>query len=151
MGARQRLQDGFLTYSFSKNDIDFILNENEAVVAEAHLNIIGYYLVYNNTGHKIKHLKIIESLVDKGILTCDISKIGIGVQALIDLEWQGKNILFKMLETLLELTKNNYEYLFSTVRKTNLKAIKAHLRDGWKIVGEDTEQLHLIFDNKALI
>jgi len=133
----ESLKNGFLSAEFGYDTFLALVQNKEIVIAEIEGNIAGYYLVnnYSIDGILIRHQKMVDDLIAKSLIPIN-SKVGLGVQVLIDLNYQGIGLMDKMLHYLINLMAHKYEFLFSTISKENQKSLSAHIRSNWRVVDE---------------
>ncbi|MFT4247791.1 MAG: hypothetical protein QM581_07100 [Pseudomonas sp.] len=131
-------KNGFLSASFDFPTFDTLINNGEIVVAYNDLILAGYYLInnYSQDGVLKIHKQIVDSLKTKEVIPHN-SKVGLGAQALVDIEYQGTGLRSLMLNELTLALKNKFDFLFSTISKENPRAFKGHTKDGWIVVEED--------------
>jgi hypothetical protein len=139
---------GFLSASFSYDIFKLLVESNEVVVAILDDKVVGYYLVnsISSDGVLFKHSHIVDALKLKAIIP--YVNVGLGSQALVEKDFQGSKIRKLMLNELVKLMKDKYQYLFSTISKQNTRAFSAHTKDGWTVVDEDEDTHHVILDLK---
>ena len=131
-------KNGFLSASFDFQTFEALINNGEIVVAYNDSTLAGYYLInnYSQDGVLKIHKQIVDSLKAREIIPAN-SKVGLGAQALVDIEYQGTGLRSLMLNELTRSLKNKFDFLFSTISKENPRAFKGHTKDGWTVVDED--------------
>lgn len=140
------LSHGYLPSPFSEKHFAKAINEENIVVAKYENEIVGYYFIHNSYSGE-SYESGIKALSENNILQkINIEKIGFGVQAAIDKQYQGLGLRPIMLKELIKTVFNKYEILFSRIKKDNTKAYMGHIKDGWEIISECDTDVNVIFD-----
>lgn len=142
------LQDysrGFLSSNFSVETFECAIANSDIVVCDTGQFLAGYYLTYNTASRDIlkSYESILGDLFHKNIIN-SFHKIGLGAQAVVDRDFQGKGLRETMLTELLKLVNNKYDFLLSKIARLNTRAWNGHNKDGWKLVGEDHQFFYVI-------
>ena len=127
-------------------------NKKEMVVGIAKNKVVSYYNVNSliKDGAVGEHRVKVENLKEKGCIAAK-ARVAVGVQVVVDTEYQGTQLAKLMLNKLISNTIDRYDYYYTTVSKENEKSIKAHKKGGWLITDEDSKQYHLLYDLKKHI
>ncbi len=143
---------GFLSAAFNTDTFERLAIKKEIVIGLFNERVVSYYLInsLSRDGVLVKHSDIVNGLKSKLILPSE-SKVALGAQALVDKDFQGSILRKLMLDELVKLNYDKYEYFFSTISKENLRAFNAHQKDGWQTISEDNETYHVILDLKEYL
>lgn len=144
--------DGFLSAQFTANDFEILIFNGEVVVTSYNDKVVGYYLLNNfcETKKYYEAKKIILTLIEKNKIPIS-ARIGLGAQALIDKEHQGKGLSRPMLKLLCEKVNSKYDFLYSSISKENTKAFLVHSKEGWFLVDENDNSHYVLLDPKVKI
>jgi L-amino acid N-acyltransferase YncA len=144
--------DGFLSAQFNATDFETLIKNEEVIVTLHNDKVIGYYLLNNFCETKKYHeaKQIVISLIAKNKIP-NSCKVGIGAQALIDKEHQGKGLSRPMLKLLCEQVQSKYDYLYSSISKQNSKAYQVHTKEGWFVVEENDNSHYVLLDPKITL
>lgn len=147
--VRNDLSRGFLTSLYSPEEFRQIIDAKEIVVAEINCQdkLLGWYLVNNSVHNEVyeKNINKIQEL-KKNLFIHFNAKVAIGAQALVEGRFQGKGVRQSMLQLLNKSFIGKYDYMFSSIKKDNTRANKAHLLDNWQLIGnEDKERVYVIY------
>jgi len=144
--------DGFLSAQFNSSDFETLIQNEEVIVTIHNDTVVGYYLLNNfcETKKYYEAKQIVITLTEKNKIhkSC---KVGIGAQALIDKEHQGKGLSRPMLKLLCEQVKSKYDYLYSSISKQNYKAYQVHTKEGWFVVDENDNSHYVLLDPKIIL
>lgn len=136
---------GFLSGEITDTAFSLMIENNDIAIADdGSGNIVAYQLISNSSGGNIIniHGDLLTQIINKGLLPSD-SKVGLGVQICIDTPYQGTGLKTKILELIIQLAREKYDFLFSTVGKENERSARAHKADGWETIW-DTETHYCI-------
>lgn len=124
---------GFLKNEFSLNEIETLIKEEEIVVAENEIEIIGYYLT--NSIFETETIKKRKAIIDNLIEESKIknARYSLLAQAVVDKPYMGQGVAKELLKTLKLLVANKFDYLIGYIDAENLNAKEAHLKSGWII------------------
>ena len=136
---------GFLSSTFVKETFECAISNKDIVVCDTGQFLAGYYLTYNTASKDI--LKSYENIITKLLKTKEIEvsdKVGLGAQAVVDKEFQGKGLREAMLRELLKLAKSKYDFFVSKIARQNTRAWNGHNKDGWRLIDEDDQFFYVI-------
>ena len=141
--------DGFLSAQFNIVDFETLIKNEEVIVTTYNDTLVGYYLLNNfcETKKYQEAKQIIATLVEKNKIL-NSCKVGIGAQALIEKEHQGKGLSRPMLKLLCQQVISKYDYLYSSISKENYKAFQVHTKEGWFVVDENDNSHYVLLDLK---
>lgn len=141
--------EGFLSAQFNARDFETLIRNKEVIVTMYVDKVVGYYLLNNfcETKKSYEAKKVVENLIDKNKIQ-KTSKVGIGAQALIDKEHQGKGLSRPMLKLLCEQVQSKYDYLYSSISKQNTKAYQVHTKEGWFVIDENENCYYVLLNPK---
>lgn len=140
-----KTQNGFLTGTYPKPYLAQIIRLGDIVVATTNSTLAGYDLIANDPLYSpASHAAFIE-LRDAGYFA-DSERVGLGAQALVTLIWQGKRLRQHMLHKIAPQLRTRYEFLLSPADKRNMRAIRAHQKDGYVIAGQNQTHLYLVLN-----
>lgn len=145
----EQLKCGFIGFLYDENDFKNIIKEEEIVVACYNNKIVGYYLI-NSKCHKKNHqnqIKIVSDLKKSGFLKTS-DRIVIGSQAIIEKSFRGKGLSNLLLNKLIKITENRYDYFFSCISRINEKAYHIHTKEGWEKIAEDEAYYYVLLNTK---
>nr|WP_121271711.1 hypothetical protein [Pedobacter schmidteae] len=136
--TQEQIKEGFIRVSYDADDFRSIIDDEAIVVVKKFGKIIGYYLLgHSSNSPSLSYQFTAMNRFDlNGTKLVDL-KVACGAQAVLEKEFRGIGLTEIMLSHLMEQVKTKYAYLFSSITKSNLKAIKAHTNSGYSIVGED--------------
>jgi hypothetical protein len=142
-----RLESGYIGAIFPRKTFQELIHLDQVLIGVSANKIISYYLVnnYSNEGVIGLQLDMVNALKSSGILN-ENDSVCHGVQVVVDYEFMGSGIRTLLFNELCSRMKVNYQYLFGTVAKDNLRSLKALKRDGYAIVGENST-LHYVLCN----
>jgi len=128
---------GFVKVEYSIEDIKRIIKENEIIICYYGNSIIGYYLLGFVTKNKSLdyQYKALQELTYNGYLLKDL-KVACGAQAIVEKEFRGLGLVDKMLQLLIKNVRSKYDYLMSSITRSNENASKVHEKSGYNIIGE---------------
>jgi len=138
------IQSGFVRFEYTEEDFTHMVRHSEIAVASCEDEVIGYYLV----GHSIETSAFNAQKRMVRSLGHSLFDVAVGAQAVVDERYRGLGVLHRMLRTLEPMLRDRYEYLFSQVSKVNAQALSAHLRTGYRIVGETDDRYYVIYTVK---
>lgn len=141
--------EGFLSAEFNEADFGVLIKNEEITVTTFSDKVVGYYLLNNfcETKKYFEAKDVVAHLIKKSTIPASCN-VGIGAQALIDNEHQGKGLSRPMLRLLCEQVNSKYEYLYSSISKENLKAYQVHTREGWFVVDETADSHYVLLNTK---
>ena len=121
--------------------------QKDTVVGIYDDRVVSYYTVNSvimdgvlaNQRMKAEELKL------KGFMPKQAS-IAVGVQIVVDKQYQGSRLAKFMLDCLVENTKDRFDYFYTSISKKNEKSVEAHKKTGWVFVDQDENLHHLIYD-----
>lgn len=128
---------GFIKVEYSLNDIRKIIEANDIALCCYDKSIIGYYLLGFVTQNEALNYqyKALNELFYNGKLLNEL-KVACGAQAIVEKEYRSSGLTNRMLQLLIENVSGKYDYLMSSITKTNDTAFKVHEKSGYIGVGE---------------
>lgn len=140
------IANGYLGGTIPEEAFLQMMATEQLVIATNGADLAGYYLLntISTDGVFSQHAGIVRELQSRGVLAS--SAVGVGAQALVDSPYQGSGVRPLMLQRLVGNLTGRYRQLFSTIGKDNPRALGAHSRDGWRIVGEEVALYYVVYD-----
>ncbi len=121
--------------------------QKDTVVGFFQGRLISYYTINSvvKEGVLLEQFEKAEDLKTKGIIPHQ-ANVAVGVQVVVDTEYQGSVLAKLMLDRLVENTRDRFDYFYTSISRKNKKSIAAHKKAAWAFVEEDDCLHHLIYD-----
>lgn len=141
-----RNTDGYVGALFSQDTLTELIKRDQVVVAYDGLKLAGYYLLntYSKEGVIGKHTGMVAGMKGKGLLE-QKAIVGVGLQVVVDTAYMGSGILKAMFIMLAANVQEKYDFMFGTIAKDNPRSLKAHIKSGFTIPGEEEDFWYILY------
>lgn len=138
--AKEAVEQGFLTASFTIEYLQAMNSASPAIIAKDGDKVVGYALVARKdirNGHDL-----VEGLFDaidkceyNGKLLRDVNYVVVG-QLCVAKEYRGQDLVQKLYGHFRDCLSNQFTYLVTDIAQANTRSLKAHKKRGFQVINE---------------
>lgn len=121
---------------FSKDELNTIVSNQQAVVAIDKGQVVSYYLVnsFFDTGNVKERENIINQLISNKVLPH--GKYALSLQSATNENYFGRGLNTKVLNQLRHISMDKYDFFVGVMAYDNIPTQKSSLKMGWKHFGD---------------
>jgi hypothetical protein len=140
------LSNGFLSVAYDHSSFKEIVNNNDIVVYELDLKIIGYALV--NSVRRTMHIQNVEEFHNRSFQPARNGQVGYSYQIILDTPFQGKGLFPVVERATLTFFKSKYIALVSAIDRNNYRSIAAHRKTNWNFI--EWNETHMVIEKHLI-